>query len=428
MKKIVLLLVTAIVSLSSDAQVNPELNGLIRQSFTYYPKLQELNKATEISEIRIGLAESGYLPALSGTGSYSYLTPVGQISFPISATETRTIQFQPHNNYNFNIGLNQIIWDFGKTQSQIEKAKADMLVSKQNTEAAKLQLASQVVNIYYSLVYLRKAMMLQDTVIATYEKNRRVIEGKIRQGDALKVDLSNIDNQISQEKNHSLDFQRQYDRQMALLAYTTGQSVVPANTEFDFEMTVPSQELSLQANPEILAADQKITAAQADAKAAQRNRLPSLNLNASAGMRNGYQPDIEEIRFNYLAGVTLNVPIFQGNRIRQNISLARKSVQLSEISRTNLNASLQKDWRSAQADLTAYEEQIKNTETQIDATKEALRLTQVRYERGVATYLDLVYATTAMQRSLLSQLQYKYQACLAKAELARLQGTKFWQE
>lgn len=428
MKKIVLLLVTAIVSLSSHAQVNPELNGLIRQSFTYYPKLQELNKATEISEIRIGLAESGYLPALNGTASYSYIDPVGKASFPISPTETRAIQFQPNNNYNFNVGLNQIIWDFGKTQSQIEKAKADMLVSKQNTEAAKLQLASQVVNIYYSLVYLKKAMMLQDTVIATYEKNRRVIEGKIRQGDALKVDLSNIDNQISQEKNHSLDFKRQYDRQMALLAYTTGQSAVPTNTEFDFQQTEAAKDASLQSNPEMMAADQKIISAEADAKAAQRNRLPSLNLNASAGMRNGYQPDIEEIRFNYLAGVTLNVPIFQGNRLRQNISLARKSVQLSEISRTNLNASLQRDWQSTQADLTAYEEQTKNTEAQIDATKEALRLTQVRYERGVATYLDLVYATTAMQRSLLSQLQYKYQSCLAKAELARLQGTKFWQE
>lgn len=426
MKKILTLL-TVVLSFSAQAQVNPELNKWIIQSFSYYPKIQELNTTSEISEARIGIAKSNYMPNINGTATYNYVDPVSQTQFPVSATETKTLLFQPHNNYNVNVGLTQVIWDFGKTKAQVEKAKADLLGSKQTTESAKLQLAAQVTNIYYSMIYLKKAIQLQDTVISFYEKNKRIIEGKIRQGDALQVDLINVQNSIDQEKNRKVEFQRQYERQAALVTYTTGLSESPANTQFDFQ-SASANELNPAANPDLLAAEQKIAAAQADARYVQNNRLPSLSFQASTGVKNGYQPDIDEMRFNYLAGVTLNVPIFQGSRLRQNVVVAKKSLELSEISKTNLTNTLQKDWQSAQADYTAYQEQEKNAATQVDASKEALRLTQVRYERGVATYIDLVFASANLQRALLTQIQFKYQATLALTEMTRLQGSKFWQE
>src|SRR4051812_39479274 len=163
MKKILVLLFVTTGFIGANAQVNPELNKWILQSFNYYPRIQELNKTSEISEVRVDLAKSNYLPTVNGTASYNYINPLSQTTIPISATETRTLLFQPHNNYNFNVGVSQNIWDFGKTKAQVEKAKADLLVAKQNTEAAKLQLASQVTGIYYSLIYLKKAIQVQDT-------------------------------------------------------------------------------------------------------------------------------------------------------------------------------------------------------------------------------------------------------------------------
>jgi outer membrane protein len=422
MKGLFVLMISVVATTLGQAQVNPELNKIILQSFSYFPRLQELNKSAEIGELRIDIAQSNYLPTINGTASYSYVSPIG-----VSATETRILRFQPNNNYNINLGLNQVIYDFGKTKAQIEKAKADLLTTKQNTEAAKLQLATQVVSIYYSMIYLQKAIHLQDTVISFYGQNKKIIEGKIRQGDALAVDLANINNSLDQEKIRQLEFKRQYERQATLFTYSTGQPAAITNTDFDFQ-NISTSELNLSANPDILSANQRIEVAKADGNLAASNRLPSLSLQASAGFRNAYQPDIDLMRFNYLGGVTLNVPVFQGNRLSQNSFIARKSIELSEISKANLEATLQKDWQSAHVDLATYEEQIKNAESQIIASREAHRLTQVRYNNGVATYLDLVFALTNLQRSLLNQLQYQYQATLAKAELAKLQGVKFWKE
>lgn len=426
MKKILTLLAVAF-AFGVQAQVNPELNKWIVQSFSYYPKIQELATTSEISAARVSIAQSNYMPNINGTATYNYVDPVSQTQFPVSATETKTLLFQPHNNYNVNVGLTQTIWDFGKTKAQVEKAKAELQGSKQNVEAARLQVAAQVTSIYYSMIYLKKSIQLQDTVIAFYEKNKKIIEGKIRQGDALHIDLINVENSIDQEKNRKIEFQRQYERQAALMTYTTGLSEEPTGTEFDFQYAT-AEELNAASNPDVLAAEQRIAAAKADARYIDNNRLPSLSFQAGAGFKNGYQPDIDEMRFNYLAGVTLNVPIFQGSRLRQNVVVARKSLELSEISKTNLTNTLQKDWQSARADLVAYQQQEQNAATQVNASREALRLTQVRYERGVATYIDLVFASANLQRAMLTQLQFKYQATLASTELTRLQGVKFWQE
>ena len=426
MKKITTLLSFLLIIQFSQAQVNEELKTWIQQSFSYFPKLKELDKTTELGEIRINIAESNYLPNINGTASYNYVNPVSEKNFGAPGAE-EVLKFQPFNNYNFNVGLNQVIWDFGKTQAQIEKAKTELLVTRQNTEVAKIQLATQVTSIYYSIIYLNKSIELQDTVIGFYNANKKIIEGRIKQGDGLLIDLSNIETNISQEKNRRLEFQRQLDRQLALLTYTTGQTTSPTATELNLQIAISDAPNTLN-NPELLAADQKISSAQSDQKLAQQNRLPSLNFQAGAGYKNGYQPDIEKIRFNYLAGVTLQVPIFQGHRIQQNVVLSRKTVELNELSKNNLTISLQKDLESVKADLIAYHEQILNSQTQIDAAREALRLTQVRYNRGVSTYLDLIFASTNMQRGLLNQWQYEYQECLAKAELARLEGRKFWEE
>jgi outer membrane protein len=410
-------------------QANAELNGLIHQSFTYFPQIQQLAKSEEVGELRINVAESNYLPSINGTGSYAYINPVSKITLPIPGLD-HPLQFAPNNNYNLNVGLNQTIWDFGKTRSQVEKAKADLLVSHQNTEAAKLMVASQVVGIYYSMIYLRQSIEVQDSIISFYEEDKKIIQGKIDNGDALRIDITNIENNIDQEINRKVEFQRQYNRQAALLRFTTGQSQDPTGMTFDFQYTLGTTDFNN--NPDVMAATQRISSAQADAKFAESSRLPSLTVQAGAGFKNGYllgsQPDPNTMKFNYLAGATLNIPIYLGGRTKQNIAIARKTIELNEISKNNLTLTLQKDMESAQSDLQAYDQQVKNSEGQISVAKETFRLTNVRYKQGVATYLDLVSASTLLQRAFLNQLQYEYQRTLSQVELCRLAGIKFWQE
>jgi outer membrane protein len=406
------------------AQANPELNSLILGSFNYFPRIKELNKTAELRELSIELAQTNYKPAVSGVASYTYLNPISQKDFSFGPTD-ELLKFNPFNNYNFNIGVTQLIWDFGKTKAQIEKAKADLLASKQNIDAGKLQLAAQVAGIYYSMIYLKRAAVVQDSVISFYVENLKIVEGKIKQGDALQIDLSTIKNNIDQEKNRKVEFLRLYERQAALMRYSTGQSAEPGTELFDFKAPAAGD---IANNPDVLAANERISSARYDLQYAETNRLPSLNFQGGAGFKNGYQPDIYVNRFNYLAGVTLGVPIFQGGRLNKSQVLASKTVELNELSKATLTYTLQKDLESTQSDIKAYDEQINNSVGQIDVANETIRLTEVRYKQGVATYLDLINASANLQRAFLNRLQYEYQRTLAEVEACRLLGVRFWQE
>lgn len=209
------------------------------------------------------------------------------------------------------------------------------------------------------------------------------------------------------------------------MKYTTGQNVDPSFATFDFQSPTT---LDFSGNPEVLAATERIHAAKSDLVYAQSNRLPSLNFVGGAGFRNGYQPDISAFRFNYMAGVALGVPIFQGGRLNKNVTVARKTMELNEISKASLLNSLQRDVETVQADLKAYQAQVSNSEGQIIVARQSFLLTKSRYQLGALTYLDLINASTNLQRANLNKLQYQFQQIQAQIEMYRLLGIKFWIE
>src|SRR5258708_29207336 len=132
MKKIIIAAAFLFAFAFANAQTNAELKTLIKQSFSYFPRIQELQKASETSELRVGYVRSNYYPVISANGAYTYVTPLSRVN-----TQNGELVFQPNNNYDFNVSLTQPIWDFGKTNAQIAKAKTDLLSGTTNIEQAK---------------------------------------------------------------------------------------------------------------------------------------------------------------------------------------------------------------------------------------------------------------------------------------------------
>ena len=409
----------------ANAQTNAELKTLIKQSFNYFPRIQELQKASEVSDLRVGLARSNYYPVISGNGSYTYVTPLSKIN--LNGGE---FFFQPNNNYDFNVSLTQPIWDFGKTNAQIAKAKTDLLSATTNIEQAKAQVAAQVANVYYSMIYLKKAITVEDSLLSFLRMNRKIVESRIKRGDALQIDLTNIQSNIDLEENRKVDFVNSLQKQKALLDYTTGVNMEPTSGDFDFLpfTEVPVLDYAKQNNFDLLLANQRTLASEMDLKYSENSRYPLLNLVGGTGYKNGYQPSIEPLIFNYLVGVRLSVPIYSAGKTSRNIQISRKNVEASQLALKTTENNLRKDLAQVQADLTSNADRIKNSEAQVRYAREALILTESRYKQGVVTHLDLLSSTSNLQRIMLNQIQFEYQLCAARIEQARLLGWKYWGE
>src|SRR5712672_127575 len=90
MKKIIIATAFLFAFAFAKAQTNAELNTLIKQSFSYFPRIQELQKASETSELRVGLARSNYYPVIAANGNYTYISPLSKVN-----TQNGELEFQP---------------------------------------------------------------------------------------------------------------------------------------------------------------------------------------------------------------------------------------------------------------------------------------------------------------------------------------------
>lgn len=430
MKKIIILAMFLIAQQSITAQVktNGELKELINRSFSYFPKIKEADNAILTATERVALTKLNNSVTVNATGSYTFIDPVPSVVFPVGGAAQK-ISFQPQNNVNTSVTGNYTLVDFGRLKAAVERAKDDIQFAEHNASAARIALAAQVATIYYNIVFLQKAIIIQDSVLAFLAENKKIVAAKIKDGDGLKIDLLNIQATIDNEENKRIDLTNSLAKQISLLSYTTG-ATNTTGKYFDFNLgdyTVDGAVSNSETNnADFQLAKDKIKQANSDMAITRLQDKPFLNINAGAGFRNGIQPDINQFKFNYLAGVGLTVPIYTGGKVKQQLKWQQQIVKQQEIAYSSLQNNYRKDVSLAINDIQSTKERIKNTASQITQAKYARELAATRFKNDVGTNLELINASTNVQRAELSKLQYEYQLCISKIELARLTGEQYW--
>lgn len=408
----------------AQAKVSDELKGLINQSFTYFPKVKEVENTVATAQQKISLTETAKAPEVNYEATYNYLKP--KIVIPLGGVD---FQFAPVHNIATDFNASYALFDFGRIKANINRSKDDLKFAQHNVEFVKNQLAYQVSNVFYNIVYLKKAIAIQDSVLSFLNDNKIVTDNKLKNGDALKIDLLNIQSTYDAEQNRKVDLQNSLDKQLNLLEYTTG--IKKSNGSiFDFDVTLSDVDAAFSAaqvnNVGFLLAKDKIKQSQSDLEIAKLGNQPYIGLHAAAGIKNGYVPDVNELKFNYVAGVSLSVPIYNGGKTKQQVKLQENIIKQNELSVESLNSNYKKDINQAITDIKSNYERINNTKGQIEQAKAAQQLAAIRFKNGVGTNLELTNASTNVQRAALTKLQYEYQLCIAKLELAKLMGYQYW--
>jgi outer membrane protein len=429
MKKIFITMVSVFFLSAAMAQVqaNQVLKALINQAFGYFPKVKEAENSIATAQEKLEIVQSNS-PEIDGIASYNFVQP--KITLPLQVNgETKDFQFAPVHNFNANITGSYMLFDFGRLKANIVKAKTDLTYAQHNVAFVKAQLATQVATIYYNIIYLQKAMAIEDSVLAYLNENKAIIESKLRNGDAIKIDLLNIQASIDAEDNRKVDLKNSLQKQQNLLSYTTG-NITSGGTAFDFDVQLKDGVAALtdaqSLNLEYVLAKDKLQQAQNELSLTKLGDKPSVNVGANAGVKNGYVPNVNEPRFNYGAGVTFRLPIYNGGKTQRQTKLAETVIKQNELSLKSLDNTFIKDIQQALTDVNSNLERIKNTAGQIEEAKAAQALSAVRYKNGVGTNLEITNASTNAERAAFTRLQYEYQLCLAKIEVARLLGYQYW--
>ena len=421
---------------SEVAQESPikddQLKGLIQSAVTNYPRIKELEEQLKADDVKGEIIRSGYLPTVSADIGYQFIAPSPKVAFETPAGKT-SLAFQPYNNYNGAVTVKQLIYDFGKTKMQLDRNEAQRALNLEGVDNTRNAIAYQTAQIYYNIQFLQKSIQVQQDQISSLKENERLIQAKIKNGDALEYDLLTTQVRTANATNRLNDLQTQLEKQYVLMQWLSGVdtkgkiAASGAGTYRDDALYLVLEPGNWKAtNSDAKLIEKQIAVYEYDKKEASISSRPEITGSASGGVRNGIQPDIDQFRLNGMVGVGIAIPILSSDRPKLRQKLSQVQIESAKRSLQTLESNIQKDLATVQQDYKGIQEKLSNTTVLVTQAERAYKLAQVRFKEGLITNVELLDAQTNVENANLQLVQLQYQAQLDKLESHKVVGSKIF--
>lgn len=218
-----------------------------------------------------------------------------------------------------------------------------------------------------------------------------------------------------------------YAKQKLALARTIG---LPPGQEFNMTDQEPYQPLAplnlddalhraYASRADYQAAVQQVLSAEQFRRAATAEHLPILEFSGNygaAGVNIGNSHGV------FLAGGTLEIPIFAGGRSRADALQAEATLRQSRQQLENLRAQIDYDVRTALLDLVAASDQVQVAKSSLDLANQTLVQARDRFTAGVTDNLEVIEAQDTVALANETYISSLYAHNVAKVSLARAIG------
>lgn len=397
-------------------------NQVITRVIDSHPSIKEAEETLHEANSKIELAKSAYLPTADLSGSYSRVGPVSKVTFP----ELGSFQFNPYDNYTIGVNVNQMIYDFGKTSKSVEIENKKKEINQTDIDRIKQNLSKIIVNNYYNLVYIQSAIGIKNEELENLQAHLHIIEKKNDTGSATKYELLTTQVKISTVESQKYDLEASYRVQQSILntllglpedtphqVYTT---FAPENFQDDSSLI----DYAFTHREELRLAKEKTELEQLNYEVYKSFNNPTINAFGSAGFRNGYAPDLNELRGNFLLGIGIKVPLYDAKKRKNNMQLAKSGILMSQYETEIQRRNITNEVVEAKSYIDASKKKVDQFELQLSHAQQAYELAMVSYKSGTITNLDLLDSETAVSESHLQLLKAKIdqRICFLNLEIA----------
>ena len=179
-------------------------------------------------------------------------------------------------------------------------------------------------------------------------------------------------------------------------------------------------ERAVATRPDYLSAKAKVRAAELARQSAAAGNYPSLFADADYGDIG--TPNFGTSHGTFSVAVTLNVPIFQGTRVRADTLEADATLQQRKAELADLDGQIDEQVRTAFLNLRSSSDLVTVAQSNIELANQTLVQAQDRFAAGVANNLDVVQAQESVASANQSYIASLYSFNLAKISLAQAIG------
>lgn len=396
------------------------LSNTILIAFENNKDIQMQEQEIVVARANILGSKSVFLPQINLQGTYTYNDKILSPNI-----------FSGYKNDNLaNIAFSESVYSGGANMANFNQAKIYLDIQQETLRAKKLDVEFDARRLYYGLLLAyeteRIAKDALAQAIAHYENVRQMHE----QGSASRFDMLQSGVQVSLLEPNVVRAKNEIDLLIAelnkLLARKVDTLIVTKEKLSCSFIKIKEEEFLKTAylqRPEIKLKLLGVDIDKWGIAMAKSGYRPQIDILAGYSYRsNNLSNMFNEKQSNWNAGVSVNIPIFEGFSTKAKVDAAKARYAQAKISKDNLSDQVAVDVRKACLNLKESEAIIKSQKDNVGEAREALRISEVSYANGVALNLDVMDAQVSLaqiQKNLASGI---YDYLMAQAYLDRSIG------
>ncbi len=437
----------AVDSASSNTSNKESVDKLVIQTFTLdqaidyaianNPDLQIAIQRIEQADAQLGVALSAFYPQVSAKVGYETSNNPAQVFSMIVA------QRDFHSNSIANINdpgyrqnfrpeiIGKVSLFRGGQDYQNSKA-AELGIEAAEFERSSIHnaLIQAVTATFYAHLAAIEAQKNAQNAIVAIESELKQTQLKYDAGTVLKSDVLSLEVKLAEAQESQIRATNGIETAKANLVNLLG---LPSQAIFNMasssintppKLTTPFNELLEQAmgqRPEVKAAAKQVEIAEHKVKSAQGAYLPKADAYVSYG-QNSQTPGFSSSKENVTAGVAVEMDIFSGFNIQQQLRTAELKANEAVETERKTKLAVEQEVKIAYLKLQESLARLHVTDVSVQSADEALRLVKEERQAEVVTVTRYIEAEVARNTAQSNSIAAHYDALSAEAALKKAIG------
>jgi len=318
--------------------------------------------------------------------------------------------------------------------SAARRAHAEVTAADLGYEQALADVRRDVKHAYFALLAAEAGLAVAQEGLEQARAHRRLVDDLVQAGRAARIDQLQGDVEVEQAATAAADAGDARDLAAAVLRRLLGQ---PAHPEAGTRASAlaplavapvgepgppPDEARALAAaerRPDIRALAAQVEVAQAGARLARSQAAPAVNLAAGYALQT---PSAFVARSSWNTALTLVVPLGVGTRAKADAREAAARADAARVALEELRQGAALEVRQALSAIRSAHRRRESAARTVAAAEEALRISELRFQAGRATSLEVAAARASLNRARLDALRALYDWHTGLADLEHATG------
>jgi len=324
-----------------------------------------------------------------------------------------------------------------------------MLSAKDNKKNLEDQIAFEVMNAFYDVIYFQKLLDIVIEQKKLSELNFKKTNAMVSAGLKSQADLLEV--KANLEKDELTLIQTQNNLESAKISLRKAINI-DMNTELEIDTTVnPSVLLNLtdlnensifnrfsSFSPQLQSLETTYQASIKNVSIQKASFYPSISVSASYGTgfyETNKDPNGKTYDFNYqyknnlgqYVGLSVYIPIFSGNEARFNVIRSKLEMEQNKNNYDKAKRDIQYEISENINALVSANKEYSQLQQQRKADKMAFKAAQKKYDRGMLSVVDFFNAKNRLGRTEANLLRARLTAEARKNTIEFYKGIRFWE-